>query len=133
MDMEQLIEYGMQIAATLLITLIGVLGAYLSAKLGKSANLQNIDTAQKEVIRAAELTVGELQQTLVDGLKAASEDGKLTDDEISSLKQQLLDKTIEKISAPAYTLLQAAAVDVEALITGAGESWIERIKSNQAA
>ncbi|HRX57428.1 MAG TPA: hypothetical protein P5075_01525 [Eubacteriales bacterium] len=131
--MEQLIEYGMQIAATLLITLIGVLGAYLSAKLGKSANLQNIDTAQKEVIRAAELTVGELQQTLVDGLKAASEDGKLTDDEISSLKQQLLDKTIEKISAPAYTLLQAAAVDVEALITGAGESWIERIKSNQAA
>jgi len=131
--MEQLLDYGMQIAATLLITLIGVLGAYLSAKLGKSANLQNIDTAQKEVIRAAELTVGELQQTLVDGLKAASEDGKLTDDEISSLKQQLLDKTIEKISAPAYTLLQAAAVDVEALITGAGESWIERIKSNQAA
>lgn len=131
--MEQLIEYGMQIAATLLITLIGVLGAYLSVKLGKSANLQNIDAAQKEVIRAAELTVGELQQTLVDGLKAASEDGKLTDDEISSLKQQLLDKTIEKISAPAYTLLQAASVDVEALITGAGESLIERIKSNQAA
>jgi len=131
--MEQLIEYGMQIAATLLITLIGVLGAYLSAKLGKSANLQNIDTAQKEVIRAAELTVGELQQTLVDGLKAASEDGKLTDDEISSLKQQLLDRTIKKLSAPAYTLLQAASVDVEALITGAGESLIERIKSNQAA
>lgn len=131
--MEQLLEYGMQIAATLLITLIGVLGAYLSAKLGRSANLQNIDAAQKEVIRAAKITVGELQQTLVSGLKAASEDGKLTGDEIASLKKQLIGKTVEKLSAPAYALLKSAAVDVEALIAGAGESWIQQIKSGQSA
>ncbi len=131
--MEYILECGVQIAATLLITLIGILGAYLTAKLGKNANLQNINAAQEEVIRAARITVGELQQALVNNLKAASEDGKLTDGEIASLKRQLLDMTIEKLSGPSYALLQSAAVDVEALITGAGESWIKRIQSSQNA
>lgn len=131
--MEQLLDYGMQIAATLLITLIGVLGAWLTLKLGKSANLQNINAAQKEVIRAAKLTVGELQQTLVGELKAASADGKLTPEEIESLKDKLIEKTLEKLSAPAYTLLQSAAVDIQALIAGAGESWIDQMKTQSAA
>ncbi|MEN6338715.1 MAG: hypothetical protein ABFD03_01170 [Clostridiaceae bacterium] len=131
--MEQLLDYGMQIAATLLITLIGVLGTWLTVKLGKNTNLQNINAAQKEVIRAAKITVGELQQTLVGELKAASADGKLKADEIEALKQKLVEKTLEKLSAPAYTLLQSAAVDIQALITGAGESWIDQIKTQSAA
>ncbi|HWQ06437.1 MAG TPA: hypothetical protein VN453_04400 [Feifaniaceae bacterium] len=131
--MEQLLDYGMQIAATLLITLIGVLGTWLTVKLGKNTNLQNINAAQKEVIRAAKITVGELQQTLVGELKAASADGKLKADEVEALKQKLVEKTLEKLSAPAYTLLQSAAVDIQALITGAGESWIDQIKTQSAA
>ena len=131
--MEQLLNYGMQIAATLLITLIGVLGAWLTLKLGKSTNLQNINAAQKEVIRAAKLTVGELQQTLVGELKAANADGKLTPEEIESLKDKLIEKTLEKLSAPAVTLLQSAAVDIQALIAGAGESWIDQMKTQSAA
>lgn len=131
--MEQLLDYGMQIAATLLITLIGVRGTWLTVKLGKNTNLQNINAAQKEVIRAAKITVGELQQTLVGELKAASADGKLKADEIEALKQKLVEKTLEKLSAPAYTLLQSAAVDIQALITGAGESWIDQIKTQSAA
>ena len=131
--MEQLLDYGMQIAATLLITLIGVLGTWLTVKLGKNTNLQNINAAQKEVIRAAKITVGELQQTLVGELKAASADGKLKADEIEALKQKLVEKTLEKLSAPAYTLLQNAAVDIQAQITGAGESWIDQIKTQSAA
>ena len=131
--MEQLLNYGMQIAATLLITLIGVLGAWLTLKLGKSTNLQNINAAQKEVIRAAKLTVGELQQTLVGELKAANADGKLTPEEIESLKDKLIEKTLEKLSAPAFTLLQSAAVDIQALIAGAGESWIDQMKTQSAA
>ena len=126
--MERLMEYGMQVAATLLITLIGVLGTYLSLQLGKNANLKNINDAQKELIRAAKITVGELQQTFVVSWKAANEDGKLTSKEIADLRIKLLDKTVEKLSAPAYTLLQAASVDVEGLILGVGESWIEHIK-----
>ena len=127
--MEQLLEYGMQVAATLLVTLIGVLGAWLTLKLGKSANLQNIDAAQKELIRAAKLTVGELQQTMVTELKSANADGKLSAAEIKELQEKLLSKTLEKLSAPAAELLKNATVDVNALIIGVGESWIERMKS----
>lgn len=130
--MELLMNYGLQVAATLLITLIGVLGTYLTMQLGKNANLKNINDAQKELIRAAKITVGELQQTMVSQLKAANSDGKLTPQEIANLRAKLLDKTVEKLSAPAYGLLTAASVDVEALILGVGESWIERIKQQGA-
>ncbi len=126
--MELLLNYGLQVAATLLITLIGVLGTYLTLQLGKNTNLKNINDAQKELMRAAKITVGELQQTMVSDLKAANEDGKLTSQEIAQLRAKLLDKTVEKLSAPAYALLSAASVDVEGLILGVGESWIERIK-----
>ena len=126
--MEQLMDYGMQVAATLLITLIGVLGTYLSLQLAKNTNLKNINDAQKELIRVAKITVEELQQTFVTTWKAANDDGKLTNQEIADLRRKLLDRTVEKLSAPAYTLLQAASVDVEGLILGVGESWIERIK-----
>ncbi len=127
--MEQLIDYAAQIAATLLITLIGVLGTWLTLKLGKSASLQNINTAQQEVMRAAKITVGELQQTVVGGLKASHADGKLTREEIASLGRQLVDMTVQKLSAPTYELLRNAAVDVDAMITGVGESWIDKLKS----
>lgn len=40
-----IIENLVQIAATLLITLIGVLGAWLSTKLAKREELKNISTA----------------------------------------------------------------------------------------
>ena len=126
--MEQLMDYGMQVAATLLITLIGVLGTYLSLQLAKNTNLKNINDAQKELIRVAKITVEELQQTFVTTWKAANDDGKLTNQEIADLRRKLLDRTVEKLSEPAYTLLQAASVDVEGLILGVGESWIERIK-----
>jgi hypothetical protein len=126
--MELLLDYGMQVAATLLITLIGVLGTYITMQLSKSTNLKNINDAQKELIRVAKITVGELQQTMVSDLKAANEDGKLTQQEIAALRAKLLDKTVEKLSAPAYSLLAGASVDIEGLILGVGESWIERMK-----
>ena len=130
--MELLFNYGLQVASTLLITLIGVLGTYLSLQLGQNAKLKNINDAQKELIRVAKITVDELQQTVVSDLKAAHEDGKLTAQEIAQLREKLLEKTVEKLSTSAYALLAAAAVDVEALILGAGESWIERIKQQAA-
>ena len=127
--MDYIIEIGTQVAATLLITLIGVLGAWLTAQIGRSAKLKSINAAQQEVIAAAQITVGELQQTVVDGLKAASKDGKLTKDEVATLGAKLLRLTKQKISKPTYDLLTAAAVDVNALIKGAGESWISALKA----
>ena len=131
--MNPILEVALQVAATLLVTLIGVLGTWLTLKLGKSAGLQNIDAAQKELIRAARITVDELQQTFASDWKTANADGKLQADEVAALKAHLLSKTLEKLSAPALSLLQGAAVDVNGLIAGVGEAWIDRMKAQESA
>lgn len=116
-----------QVIATLLITLIGVLGAWLTAKIGKRVELTNINKAKDELIEAAQRTVMELQQTVVEGMKAAAKDGKLTEDEITELSIMLLNKTKQQMSLPAIQLLEAASVDVNALIRGAGEALIAEL------
>lgn len=125
---EIIIENIVRIAATLLITLIGVLGAWVTAEIGKTKELTNIAAATNEVINAAQLTVLELQQTVVDGWKAASADGKLTSDEISELGSMLLEKTMAKMSDTTKNLLNSAGVDISAIIKGAGEAFINRMK-----
>ena len=116
-----------QVIGTLLITAIGVFGAWLTAKIGKKVELTNINKAKDELISAAQTTVLELQQTVVEGMKAAAADGKLTEEEITELSLMLLGKTKAKMSMPAIQLLEAAAVDVNALIMGAGEALINRM------
>ena len=116
-----------QVLATLLITLIGVLGAWLTAKIGKRVELSNINKAKDELILAAQQTVMELQQTVVEGLKDVAIDGKLSEEEITELAGLLVSKTKEKMSLPAIKLLEAAAVDVNALIRGAGEALINQM------
>lgn len=120
-----------EVIGTLLITAICVLGAWLTAKIGKRVELTNINKAKDELILAAQQTVLELQQTVVEGLKAASADGKLSDEEIASLGLTLLAKTKEKMSLSAMNVLEAAAVDVNALIRGAGEALIERMHADK--
>lgn len=124
---EILVTYALEIAASLAITLIGVFGAWLTAKLAKRQELTNITAATEQVIHAAQMTVEELQQTLVDGWKAEG-GGKLTEEQVERLGQLLLEKTSEKMAAPALALLEAAKVDVTAVIIGAGESWLNSIK-----
>ncbi|MGN1059483.1 MAG: hypothetical protein ACI4QW_03545 [Clostridia bacterium] len=127
-----IIESVIEVVAVLLMTLIGVLGTWLTMKVGKRAELTAINAAQQEVIRLAQITVGELQQTLVEGLKAGREDGKLTKEEINMLGEKLLDGVIAKMSAPTAKLLESAAVDVTALIQSAGENWIAKLKAGEA-
>lgn len=124
---DAIIEVITQVLATALITLIGVLGTWLTAKVLKRVELTNINKAKDELIEAAQQTVMELQQTVVEGMKAAAKDGKLTEDEITELSIMLLNKTKQKMSLPAIKLLEAAAVDVNALIRGAGEALIAEL------
>ena len=123
-----LIENAVNIAAAFFIALIGVLGAWLTAKLGKSTQLDTVNRAQQELIKLAQITVGELKQTVVDGMKAAHTDGKLTKEEIAQLGQLLYEKTAAKLSASAMDVLTAAQVDVSALITGTAEQLIAGMK-----
>ena len=123
-----LIENAVSIATAFFIALIGVFGAWLTAKLGKATQLDTVNRAQQELIKLAQITVGELKQTVVDGMKAAHKDGKLTKEEIAQLGQLLYEKTTAKLSASAMDVLTAAQVDVSALITGAAEHLIATMK-----
>lgn len=125
---DVIIEVAAQVITCLMVTLIGVLGAWLTKKIGDNKNLENIALAQAELIKMAQQTVEELQQTFVDGAKAAAEDGKLTKEEIEELGERLVDGTLKKMSSPSIKLLEAAAVDVEALIKSSAEAWIHVIK-----
>lgn len=129
---EPLIEYALQIVATLFITMIGVLGTWLTMQLGKSTKLKNVNAAQKELIKVAKITVGELQQSVVNDLKAARDDGKLLPGEIKALQNSLIEKSLSKLSGPAYALLSAAAVDIEGMILGVGDAWIDKLKNGGA-
>ena len=123
-----IIETAVQIAATLCITLIGVLGTWLTTKIAKREELKTITAATDEAIRAAQQTVLELQQTTVEQLKAASADGKLSGEDIAALGKRLLDGSMAKMSDSAKKLLTAAGVDISALIKGAGEAAIAKMK-----
>ena len=123
-----LIENAVNIATAFFIALIGVFGAWLTAKLGKATQLDTVNHAQQELIKLAQITVGELKQTVVDGMKAASKDGKLSKGEIAQLGQMLFEKTTAKLSASAMDVLTAAQVDISALITGTAEHLIGQMK-----
>lgn len=125
-----IIELVTQLVFALFTMLIGVLGTWLSIRLEQHVKLNNIELAIKNVLDMTEITVKELQQTVVDKLKAANEDNKLTMDEISALGNKLIEKTLEKLTQPTYDLLKAAGTDLEALIKGAGEAWILDLKKD---
>lgn len=125
------IETIVSVLANLAVTLIGVLGAWLLAQISKTQELKNINMAVEELTGAAEQTVLELQQTVVDGLKEASADGKLTKDEIERLGKLLLKGTLAKMSDSGIKVLKAANVDINAIVTGAGEALIATMKAGE--
>lgn len=123
-----IIETVVQIFAALLLMLISLLGTWLTAKLAKRTELANIAAATDEATRVAQQTVLELQQTVVDNLKEARADGKLTKEEIAELKEMLLEGAMAKMSDTAKNMLTAAGVDISAVIRGAGEAFIRQMK-----
>lgn len=127
-----LIENGVQVAVSLVVALIGVAGTWLSLQIGKVKKLQTVKLATDEAKDAAITTVLELQQTVVDDLKAAAVDGKLTKEEIAKLKNDLISMSMAKLSDTSVKILTAAGVDISAIITGAGEALIDKMHtSNQ--
>lgn len=125
---EIIIENVVNIVATLLLTLIGVLGTWLTVKIGKKNELASIAAATNEATQAAQTVVLSLQQTTVEAMKAACEDGKLTESEIEELGALLLEKALAQISEPAKELLAAAGKDITAIIQDAGEALIGQMK-----
>ncbi len=127
---DVIIENIVRIAAALLMLLISVGGAYLTSLISRQEKLKSIGIATQQVIDAAIQTTGELQQTVVNDLKAASADGKLTESDISMLYKDVIDLTLDKLSMPTVELLNAVGADIEAIIHGATEDWINKAKGN---
>ena len=125
---EMIIEYGLQFAAELVIMVIGALCAWVLAKLGKEQKLTNVTLALSEAMTHTETTVMELEQTYVKDMKAASKDGKLDFDEIEKLNTMLLDGVKAKLSETSTKILTAAGTDLKALILGAGEAVLQRMR-----
>lgn len=123
-----LIENGVQVAVSLVVALIGVAGTWLSLQIGKVKKLQTVQLATDEAKDAAITTVLELQQTVVDDLKAAAVDGKLTKEEIAKLKNDLITMSMAKLSDTSVKILTAAGVDISAIIAGVGEALVGKMK-----
>ena len=129
MIVNALIDSGVQVLVALVVALIGVAGTWLTAQIGKVKQLQTVQIAVDEAKNAAITTALELQQTVVDDLKAAAVDGKLTKEEIAKLRNDLLAMSMAKLSNASVKVLTAAGVDISAIITGAGEAVIAQLKT----
>lgn len=125
---DVIIENIVRIVAALLMMLISVGGAYLTSLIAKHEKLKAISEATQQVIDAAIQTTGELQQTVVGDLKQASADGKLSKEEIDTLYHDVVVLTLDKLAAPTINLLNAVGADIEAIIHGATEDWINTMK-----
>lgn len=101
-------------------------------RIAKTEKFKSISEVLTQLSTTVEDTVGELQQTVVDGLKAAASDGKLTPEEVSALNAKLLDLVKAKMAQPAIDLLNAAQIDINALIAGMAEAAIKKMKDNEA-
>lgn len=129
---DVIIENIVKIVAALLMMLISVGGAYLTSLIAKHEKLKAISEATQQVIDAAIQTTGELQQTVVNDMKAASADGKLSNEEINTLYHDVVVLTLDKLSVPTINLLNAVGADIEAIIHGATEDWINTMKPRKA-
>lgn len=125
---EIIIETGVQILAELALALLGLLGAWVLSKMAKHNELSNIAAATNEATHAAQETVLALQQTVVEGMKAAHEDGKLTEQEVQELGVMLLNTAMRKLSDPAKQVLTAAGKDICTIIQDAAEAMILNMK-----
>lgn len=99
-------------------------------RIARTEKFKSISEVLTQLSTTVEDTVGELQQTVVDGLKAAASDGKLTPEEVSALNAKLLELVKAKMAQPAIDILSAAQIDINALIIGMAESAIKKMKSS---
>ena len=125
---EILITQAAQLVSTLMVTLIGILAAWLSAKLKQHIELKNLTSALDTCLKMTQVTVGELQQKFVEDMKIANEDGKLTKEEIKELNSSLITYTKEKMTPELINVIVNAGIDINKFILNAGENYVQEFK-----
>lgn len=125
---EFLIEQAAYIITTVVVTAIGILGAWLTAKLSKYIQLKNVTSALETCLAMTQVTVGELQQKFVEDMKFANLDGKLTKEEIADLHSKLVTFTRNKLTPSIINVITAAGIDLNQFILDAGENFVQELK-----
>ena len=126
-----LIEQTVTTVARILEALVLAYGAWALEKIGKNKKLQNLNIANQELCKIVKQTVRELNQTVVSKLKEASPDGKLTQAQISALNEELLAMVKAKADEVTIAMITAAGSDLDALITGQCEAYLDALKERQ--
>lgn len=126
-----LIEQVVTTVARVLEALVLAYGAWALEKFGKNKKLQNLNLANQELCKIVKQTVRELNQTIVAELKEKSPDGKLTDIQIAEINARLLTLVKAKTDEVTIALLTAAGADLDALITGQCEAYLDKLKEQQ--
>lgn len=126
--LEIILENLIKILTAVVLMGISIGGAYLTNLLATKTKMQNVSNAIYEVCNMATMTAQELQQTVVESLRAANADGKLTREDIAELNKMLLEQTKAKLTVPVYELINAAGADIEQIILGACEAWLNSSK-----
>ena len=121
------VEQGIDILARAVEAVLAVAATWVLSKIGKKKELQNTNLALQILFDVTRQTVGELQQLFVTEWKNAG-GGKLTEAQIETLRQKLFVLVKNKLDQPTQDLLTAAGADINALISGAAEDWINTIK-----
>lgn len=120
----------LSVVAQLAVAGLSVGLTWLVTRMAKTEKFKSLSEVLAQLSTTVEDTVHELQQTVVDGLKEAASDGKLTPEEVSSLNAKLLEMVKAKMAQPAIDLLTAAQIDINTLIMGMAESAIKKMKDN---
>lgn len=119
--LTQILTYSYPILTVLIqvgicVAIVGLVGYILKILKSKGIDLINSDLVDVEGIVTK--VVRYLNQTIVDKMKEASEDGKLTDEQINEIQNKALDLI--------YKLLDSSTID--SLISKYGENYTEYIK-----
>lgn len=125
---EAIIEVAVQVITAILLGTVSIAFAYVGKWMGQTKKLETVAAAMSQLEDVVQNVVGELQQTMVEGLKEASVDGKLSNEDIFDLGRLLVQKATEQLSDPASATLEAAGIDVVSMIHSMAEAYIERIK-----
>jgi len=125
---EVIIEVAVQVIGVILMGIVGIVFAYIGKWMGRNKKLETVSAAMEQLEAVVKNVVGELQQTVVEGLKDASADGKLSQEEIYDLGKMLVMKVSEQLSDPASTTIKAAGIDMTEAIHSIAEAYIARIK-----
>ena len=137
---EQLTTVGLELVGSVLVALLGVLGAYVLYHIGnvakalqeKSKN-EHVDAVIDRLHRLTITTVTAAEAQGAKIIRAAVAEGRITKEagreELRELGNDALGRVKDELGDKALSLLDEQRVDVDAIISDILESAVEKIKS----